>query len=137
MSYHALAEVLGIEEPLDDPGLIEITRRGLPSTTVDLLAAQLGVPANEMSRYLHVSPRTLVRNRGKILDKHLSDHLVTVGRVFARCIEIFRSPEHASHWLKCPVLALGNARPLDLLDTNTGVTMVLNVLGRIEQGVYS
>lgn len=137
MSYHALAEVLGIDEPLDDPGLIEITRRGLPSHALDTLAGQLGVTENEMSRFLHVSHHTLVRNRGKILDKHLSDHLISVGKVFARCVELFRSTDYGSRWLKSPLLALGNVRPLDLLDATTGVTMVMNVLGRIEQGVYS
>ena len=137
MSYHALAEVLGIDEPLDDPSLIEMTRRGLPGNAIDTLAGQLGVTATEMSRYLHVSHRTLVRNRGKTLDKHLSDHLVTVGKVFARSVEIFRSTDNASRWLKSPLLALGSVRPLDLLDTTTGVTMVMNALGRIEQGVYS
>jgi len=137
MSYHALAEALGINEPLDDPALVEMTRRGLPSEAIDTLAGRLGVSVNEMSQYLHVSHRTLLRNRGKILDKHLSDHLVSVGRVFARCVEVFRTTDKASRWLKSPLLALGNTRPLDLLDTTTGVTMVMNVLGRIEQGVYS
>jgi uncharacterized protein (DUF2384 family) len=32
---------------------------------------------------------------------------------------------------------LGNARPLDLLDTSTGAGMVISILGRIEHGVYS
>ena len=137
MGYHALAEVLGIDEPLDDLGLVEITRRGLPCEAIDSLAGQLGVTANEMSRYLHVSHRTLVRNRGKILDMHVSDHVITVGRVFARSVELFQSRDNATRWMKSPLLALGNVRPLDLLDTTTGAAMVLNILGRIEQGVYS
>jgi putative toxin-antitoxin system antitoxin component (TIGR02293 family) len=137
MSYHALADALGITEPLDDPNLIEMTRRGLPAAAVDTLAGQLGISMTEMSRYLHVSHRTLLRNKGKTLDTHLSDHLVTVGKVFARCVEIFRSPDKASRWLKSPLPALGNAPPMDLQDTTTGATMVMNLLGRIEQGVYS
>jgi putative toxin-antitoxin system antitoxin component (TIGR02293 family) len=76
-------------------------------------------------------------SKGKTVDTHLSDQLATVSKVFARCVEIFRSPDKASRWLKSPLPALGNAQPMDLLDTATGATMVMNLLGRIEQGVYS
>jgi len=137
MGLHALAEVLGIDEPLDEPALIELTRQGLPGDAIDTLARNLGITVTELSRYLHVSSRTLMRHRGKVLDKHLSDHLLTIGTVVARCTELFRSSEKASRWLKSPALALGNNRPLDLLDTTTGATMVLNLLGRIEHGVFS
>lgn len=137
MGMHALAEVLGIEEPLDETALIELTRHGLPGDAIDNLAGNLGITVAELSRFLHVSSRTLMRHRAKLLDKHLSDHLLTIGTVVARCTELFQSPEKASRWLKSPALALGNNRPLDLLDTATGVTMVLNLLGRIEHGVFS
>jgi len=60
-----------------------------------------------------------------------------IGTVVARCTELFQSNEKASRWLKSTILALGNSRPLDLLDTTAGATMVLNLLGRIEHGVVS
>lgn len=137
MGMQALAEVLGIDEPLDEPALIELTRHGLPGDAIDTLALNLGITVTELSGFLHVSSRTLLRHRGKLLDKHLSDHLLTIGTVVARCIELFQSNEKASRWLKSPALSLGNSRPLDLLDTTAGATMVLNLLGRIEHGVYS
>jgi putative toxin-antitoxin system antitoxin component (TIGR02293 family) len=137
MRMHALAEVLGIDEPQDEPALIELTRRGLPGDTIDTLAKNLGITVTDLSRFLHVSSRTLMRNRSKLLDKHLSDHMLTIGTVVARCTDLFQSHEKASRWLKSPSTALGNNRPLDLLDTTTGATMVLNLLGRIEQGVFS
>ena len=137
MGMQALAEVLGIDEPRDEPALIELTRRGLPGDSIDALARNLGISVSDLSHYLHVSSRTLMRHRGKLLDKHLSDHLLTIGTVVARCTDLFQSHEKASRWLKSPVLALGNSRPLDLLDTTTGANMVLNLLGRIEHGVFS
>jgi putative toxin-antitoxin system antitoxin component (TIGR02293 family) len=137
MGMSALAEVLGIEEPQDESALIELTRHGLPGAAIDTLARNLGITVSELSHYLHVSSRTLMRHRGKLLDKHLSDHLLTIGSVVARCSDLFQSPEKASRWLKSPSLALGNSRPLDLLDTTAGAGMVLNLLGRIEYGVFS
>lgn len=137
MGMHALAETLGIEDPRDEAALIELTRHGLPGRAIDTLAEVLGITITELSLYLHVSGRTLMRHREKLLDKHLSDHLITVGTVVARCTELFQSREKAARWLKTPSIALGNCRPLDLLDTTAGATMVLNLLGRIEHGVFS
>lgn len=137
MRMHALAETLGIEDPRDDASLIELTRHGLPGHAIDSLADSLGISLLELSRYLHVSGRTLMRHKDKLLDKHLSDHLITVGIVVARCTELFESREKGARWLKTPSVPLGNCRPLDLLDTTAGATMVLNLLGRIEHGVFS
>ncbi len=137
MSYQALAETLGIPEPHSDTELIELTKRGLPADVVKLLADKLEIPTSEFARFVHVSTRTLTSHKEKLLDSHVSDHSVTISRVYARCIEVFRTRERAVRWLKNPVLALGNARPLDLLETGTGINMIMNVLGRIEHGVYS
>lgn len=137
MAMHALAETLGIEDPRDEAALIALTRKGLPGHSIDSLAEVLDITIVELSRYLHVSARTLMRHREKVLDKHLSDHVITVGTVVARSTELFQSRETAAQWLKTPAVSLGNARPLDLLDTTAGANMVLNLLGRIEHGVFS
>jgi len=137
MGMHAIAATLGIDEPLDEIALIELTRRGLPGDTINVLAKTAGLTISELSHVLHVSSRTLMRRKGKLLDHHLSDHMVMIGTVVARCTELFQRSENASCWLKSPVLALGNSRPLDLLDTTAGAIIVLNLLGRLEHGVVS
>jgi putative toxin-antitoxin system antitoxin component (TIGR02293 family) len=137
MGYAALAEVLGINEPEDDAELIEIARHGLPSEVAELLATRLGISLGELCNFLHVSPKTLVRHRGRILGPGLSDRLLTVARVYARCKEVFKTDANSNAWLKSRILAVGDARPIDLLDTNTGADMVMTILGRIEHGVYS
>jgi len=137
MTYQALSETLGIPEPRSDAELIEITKKGLHPEAIKLLANAMEIPVSEFARFVHVSTRTLSRRKEMPLDSHVSDHIVTISRVYARCIDVFRTRERAVRWLKNPVLALGNTRPLDLLDTGTGIGMVMKVLGRIEHGVYS
>lgn len=51
--------------------------------------------------------------------------------------EIFGAREKAFLWLGRPNAVLGNAKPVDLLDTPEGVQRVETVLGRIEHGIYS
>jgi putative toxin-antitoxin system antitoxin component (TIGR02293 family) len=137
MSYHAVAGVLGIEEPQSNVELIDIVRHGLPSEGVTSLSRKLGITPGELSRYLHVSLKTLQRYKGKVLDINMSDRLLTVAMVYAKGADVFGSEENSVAWLKSPVSALGNARPLDYLDTNAGADMIMTLLGRIEYGVYS
>ena len=51
--------------------------------------------------------------------------------------KIFVNEEAVKQWFQTPNYALGNQKPLDLLDTSFGVKMVTDVLGRIEHGVFS
>ncbi len=45
--------------------------------------------------------------------------------------------QNATNWLRSNVVALGNQRPLDYLDTYEGFNEVMKVLGRLEWGVAS
>lgn len=58
-------------------------------------------------------------------------------KVLVRAIEVFGTADMAAQWFHLPVLALGNARPLDLMSDESGIDEVMKVLGRIEYGVYS
>ena len=43
----------------------------------------------------------------------------------------------APRWIRKPNRALGGGSPIELLDLDLGLDAVLNVLGRIEHGVFS
>jgi putative toxin-antitoxin system antitoxin component (TIGR02293 family) len=59
-----------------------------------------------------------------------------VKRVIDRAEVILGDRGLARDWLATPNAALGGGRPLDLLSTAAGEEGVLQVLGRIEGGVY-
>lgn len=58
-------------------------------------------------------------------------------RIAARAEDIFEDAQIAKNWLRRPNQALGGEMPLNLLDTETEVNQVEDVLTRIEYGVYS
>lgn len=139
MGIQALAETLGMgkldEAPLK---LIQATRDGIVKKAVDALAETVGLSLAELSRCLHVSARTLQRYKADDrLSPDLSDHLLQVARVYARALDVLGDRDRAALWLKQPSIALGNIPPLELLDTFTGIEMVLDELIRIEYGVVS
>lgn len=117
---------------------IAIVREGLPARVLDALAGNLGLTRTELGAALGIAERTLARRRKEgVFTAEESAKLLRLARVARRATEVFEKSEPAVDWLKRPNRALGNVRPLDLLDTDIGGENVLDVLGRIEHGVFS
>jgi putative toxin-antitoxin system antitoxin component (TIGR02293 family) len=121
--------------------LIEAVRAGLPAAALDSVvedfAGGVGGPG-EIYRAVG-STRTLQRKRsdGARLSPHESDRLARVARLMVRAEEALGDRDKARRWFSQPNRALGNERPIALLDSDTGALSVERVLGRIEHGVYS
>ena len=140
----AIAEVLGgrrvlgkaVKKPDD---LAELVRKGLPASSVKVLAERLDVGNMVMSQKLGIPQRTLTRrlSQGSRLTAAESDRTVRLARVYARAVEMIGDEEKAVEWLRTPNRALGGERPLDQLDTDVGAREVEDILGRIAYGVYS
>ena len=58
-------------------------------------------------------------------------------RVLSKATEVFGSRAHAKAWMERPALALDDVRPVDLLESPQGVDLVMDLLTRLEYGVYS
>lgn len=69
--------------------------------------------------------------------KH-SNHpnLVVFEKVLIYAEQIFRNKVRANQWLEKENGALYNKAPFDLMETEKGCNEVLEVLGRIEDGIY-
>jgi putative toxin-antitoxin system antitoxin component (TIGR02293 family) len=65
-----------------------------------------------------------------------SDRLLQMAEVINCCMEIFGDAAKASKWFKSPCLAFRGAVPLSLLETFSGVEMILNELERIEHEAF-
>jgi len=140
----AIAEVLGgrrvlgkaVKKPDD---LAELVRKGLPASSVKVLAERLDVGNMVLSQKLGIPQRTLTRrlSQGSRLTAAESDRTVRLARVYARAVEMIGDEEKAVEWFRTPNRALGGERPLDQLDTDVGAREVEDILGRIAYGVYS
>jgi putative toxin-antitoxin system antitoxin component (TIGR02293 family) len=140
MTSQALVKTLGIKSPKSPLDLIETIRQGLPKQALERLARALRVKVLDLEHILPVSRRTLQRyeqQNVKCLPKELSDHMLQVAKVYARAVEVFEDEVRALEWLQAPIVALGGRIPMSLLDTSTGVDLVLTELGRIEYGVFA
>jgi putative toxin-antitoxin system antitoxin component (TIGR02293 family) len=132
---NALAEVLDRQISLEE--LAYLVRTGVPRRFVDELAAALKMPTYALAPVLRTSDRTLRRYPpDKHLPPEISERALTIARVLERATDVLGCRESAAGWLTDMNGAL-EAIPLELLDSAFGAERVLEILGRIEDTVYS
>ena len=92
----------------------------------------------KMSDLIHISHRTIQRKKSDdLLNVYSTEQILEIAEVITKGIEVFNSLEVFTKWLHQDIRYLNFQKPLNYLDTSFGTKMVLDILGRIEHGVYS
>lgn len=127
------------KEIRSDFDLIALSNQGIKKASLDALINYMGMTKkNFAENILNLSVKTLERKKDhETLDRQTSSHVIEVAKVVNHAFEVFESEEKVQGWLNTSNRALNNTRPVDLFYIPTGLAMVDNVLGRIEEGVYS
>jgi putative toxin-antitoxin system antitoxin component (TIGR02293 family) len=113
-------------------------KKGVPKLSIDHLAQVMNIPMTMMAPLLNLSYKTLTRkNKAELLDSTVSSHTYEIAETIAKGLEVFEDTDRLNRWLHKNNRALKGAKPFDLLDTQTGIKLVNQILGRIEEGVYS
>lgn len=122
-----------------DFDLFRAGSEGIPKSSVDQLANYLGVSRKSMAEdILDLSVKTLERKSpADKLDKRTSSHALEIAKIMQHAYVVFEDEEKVKQWINRENKALNGMKPLQLFDTLTGLNMVNDVLGRIEEGVYS
>lgn len=119
--------------------LITLSNKGIKKASLDALVSHMGMTKKNFAEdILNLSVKTLERKKADdLLDRYTSSHIIEVTKVVAHAFEVFEQEEKMQKWLNTPNRALNQMKPVDLFYIPTGLAMVDNVLGRIEEGVYS
>lgn len=121
-----------------DFDLLKLARKGISKKSLLALARKISLTIEEVASVLHISERTLQRYTPDTLIKTAyADRAIELALLYERGVDVLGSERAFNSWMKSPNLALGGETPFNLLDTRIGFTMVLDVLGRIEHGVFS
>ncbi|WP_176214850.1 type II RES/Xre toxin-antitoxin system antitoxin [Reichenbachiella faecimaris] len=109
-------------------------------TKLDFLAvvSMTGMNLKEFSNLLPVTRRTLEKVKDKeLINASVSDRILQIAALYQYGEEVLGSIPAFQSWLKSDLLALANKKPYDFLSNSTGLSLVEDLLGRIEHGVYS
>lgn len=102
------------------------------------IVAMTGLNLTEFSALLPVSKRTIekVRNR-ELLSPAVSDRVLQIASLYKHGADVFGDVVMFQDWLRSPLIALGGKKPIEFMNNDTGLSIVRDLLGRIEHGVYS
>jgi len=117
--------------------MIAQLKQGLPADSFDQLGRRLNISDNALAKIVQINRRTLDRRRatGRFTTDE-SERVLRIAQVYDMAVEVFGSPQKAESWLKKPARGLGGKIPLEYADTNLGAYEVINLLGRIEYGIF-
>lgn len=132
-------------EPLE---LIDLIKRGVDAAEAKQMLAQTKRPLGETLDALDLPQSTFNRKakNEEALSRSESERFVgfakLIGQVEAMVEESgaagdFDAPAWVARWLEEPLPALGGQRPLDLLDTMEGQSLVSGALARVQSGAYA
>ncbi|MEQ8926701.1 MAG: DUF2384 domain-containing protein [Fulvivirga sp.] len=97
-----------------------------------------GLNITEFSSLLPVSKRTIEKAKNNdLLSPVVSDRVLQIAALYQFGSEVIGSIESLRKWMSSPLIALGGKKPLDFINNDTGISIVRDLLGRIEHGVYS
>jgi putative toxin-antitoxin system antitoxin component (TIGR02293 family) len=130
--------VLG-RRPANDFAYIEMIREGLPFASVSAAGKALGLSEEQVLTALGIPKRTAARRKATKgrLNAIESERIMRLSRTIAAANDVLGSREKAASWIQGHNPALDGLTPLSLLDTDLGLQRVLDILTRIEYGVYS
>ena len=118
--------------------ILNLIKKGVPKKALDKTMQMMDFSLDEMSTILHVSERTLRRYDDKSnLNIEQSERIIELNKLYQFGIEVLGSLDNFKIWINSPILALGQQKPKEFLDTSLGITMLKNILGRIQYGVFS
>lgn len=84
------------------------------------------------------SVRTLSRLKpDQLLPFQTAEVVISLMRAHQKATEVFGSEDASVTWLKKPNVVLGGISPVQALQSRFGAEEVMDMLGRIEYGVYS
>jgi len=117
--------------------LHDVAERGLHVLVIEMLGKSLNASREDLLHALALSQRTLTRRQKEgVLSPEESDRVLRLARVAAQAEEVLGGREDAVKWLHRPSRSLGGHKPLELVRTDAGSELVVDVLGRLEHGVF-
>ena len=119
--------------------LYQALEQGLSFDIYDRLAKLSGVDKSTIAQSAVIAPATL-RRRAKsgLFNKQESDRLYRFAEVYKAALDLFEGDGDATRtWLTTANRGLGQKRPLDMLATMAESEAVINLIGRMEHGVFA
>ena len=113
-----------------------VIAEGIPVEEFDSLKDSLGVSKRVLAESIGISSRTISRRKDR-LEPSESEKLLRVGQVYALALHTLKNEASVRKWMITPKKVFNDRTPLSLCKTEFGAAEVKQILGRVEDVVYS
>ena len=132
------ANLVGVKEP-SLVAIVDKIEDGLPYRAFEQLTTLLETPAGTLAEYLRIPARTLQRRkRSGVLSVDESERILRLSRLYQAALDLFEGDHKAAvAWLGRKNRALIGRMPVEMAALEVTGEQVLQLIGRLEHGVYS
>jgi uncharacterized protein (DUF2384 family) len=121
----------------DPVSLIQRCKDGALKSEVANLQDEISLTNEEMAGALQISTRAYVNyDDDEVLKPRIVERALALAQLYARGFEVM-GKERFLRWMNKELIIFGNKKAKALLDTQFGIQILLNELGRIEYGVLA
>ncbi|MBK2124678.1 type II toxin-antitoxin system Xre/ParS family antitoxin [Fangia hongkongensis] len=119
--------------------LYQAIHDGFSCEVFSKLADISGMEKNQLAKITTIAPASLSRRyKSGFFTEAESDRLYRYAEVYKSALNLFEGSQHkAHHWLTSPVIGLGGKKPIDMLRTSAETKAVIDLIGRLEHGVFA
>ena len=126
------------EYALASPKKIDFIRLGISKTSLEHLKKKINQDYDTLAKLFSVTRATLINKKGKSkFSSAVSEKILNLADLYSFGYNVFENRENFNSWMETPNRTLGGIAPIEIADTHYGILEIKNLVGRIEQGVYS
>ncbi|OCQ54544.1 hypothetical protein Ppb6_00211 [Photorhabdus australis subsp. thailandensis] len=122
------------------PNLVTQLRKGLPTSIIDEIHIWAGFKKSDILKMAGISTRNVSRRKSgpQTLSPDQSERIARLVRVTDAVVALFEGDkEKAVNWMGKPVRGLGGETPESMINSESGALEVLDLIGRLEHGIFS
>ena len=103
---------------------------------VQLLRATSELKDYVLAKILHLTPKTFAKyaEESSTIKKDTQEHILMLTALYKHGVSVFESTENFNTWLKTSNIFFDNQKPIDFLDTISGLRFVDDRLVALEYG---
>jgi putative toxin-antitoxin system antitoxin component (TIGR02293 family) len=133
-----VVKALGIAS-FEISSLMNAARRGLSWAAIRRFLNSTGFSQQDLAHYLDIPERTFARRReAGGFGSRESEQLLRLAEIYQAALDLFDGDAKSTlAWLTSAVRGLGNARPIDMARSEFGAREVRDMIGRLQDGVFS
>jgi len=123
----------------DTVELIKLSRKGITIGLFEEIVQSNSYTLKQWSTFLHITERTIQRYKKekRKFESLQSERIIEISKLQLKGNAVFGSEAYFDEWMNSKIIALGNIRPIELLDSSFGIEMLMDELGRIEHGILA